>query len=90
MSDWTDQVADSIEQAVVTVRDKTVVPVERIVAYVVAGLFLLFLLMAIAVLASVSVFRFVDVYLPSGSWATWLLFGGVFMALGLLVLSLRR
>jgi hypothetical protein len=90
MPDWTDQVADSIEQAVVTVRDKTVVPVERIVAYVVAGLFLVFLLTATAILASVFVFRLVDVYLPSGSWATWLVFGGVFMASGALLLSLRR
>ena len=90
MADWTDEVADSIENAVVAVRDKTVVPVERIVAYVVAGLFLVFLLIAIAVLASVGAFRAVDVYLPSGSWATWLAFGGVFMALGLLCLSFRR
>ena len=90
MADWTDEVADSIENAVVTVRDKTVVPVERVVAYVVAGFFLLFLVVAIGVLASVSVFRLVDVYLPNGSWATWLVFGGVFMAGGLLLLSLRR
>ena len=90
MADWTDEVADSIENAVVAVRDKTVVPVERIVAYVVAGLFLLFLLTAIGILASVSVFRLVDVYLPSGSWATWLVFGGVFMGFGVLLLSLRR
>jgi phosphotransferase system glucose/maltose/N-acetylglucosamine-specific IIC component len=90
MPDWTDQVADSIEQAVAKVRDKTVVPVERIVAYVIAGLFLLFLLTAIGILASVFLFRLVDVYLPSGSWATWLVFGGVFMAFGALLLSLRR
>jgi hypothetical protein len=90
MPDWTDEVADSIENAVGTVRDKTVVPVERIVAYIVAGLFLLFLVTAVAVVASVGAFRAADVYLPSGSWATWLLFGGVFMALGVLLLSLRR
>ena len=90
MPDWTDQVADSIENAVVTVRDKTVVPVERIVAYVVAGLFLLFLITALGILLSVGTFRLVDVYLPNGSWATWLVFGGVFMAGGLLLLSLRR
>ena len=90
MSDWTDQVADSIEQAVVTVRDKTVVPVERIVAYVIAGLFLVFLLTAMGILAFVSLFRLADVLLPSGSWAAWLVFGGVFMAAGLFVLSLRR
>ena len=33
------------------VRDKTVVPVERIVAYVVAGLFILFLVAALGILA---------------------------------------
>lgn len=90
MADWTDQVADSIENAVVTVRDKTVVPAERLVALVVAGLFLLFLVTTLGILASVGVFRLVDVYLPSGSWATWLLFGGVFLAGGALLLSLRR
>ena len=90
MADWTDQVADSIENAVVAVRDKTVVPAERLVAFVVAGLFILFLGTTLGILASVGVFRLVDVYLPSGSWATWLLFGGVFMAGGALLLSLRR
>jgi hypothetical protein len=90
MPDWTDQVADSIENAVVTVRDKTVVPAERLVAYIVAGLFILFLALTLGILGSVGVFRLVDVYLPSGVWAAWLLFGGVFMAGGVLLLSLRR
>jgi hypothetical protein len=90
MADWTDEVADSIENAVVMVRDKTVVPVERVVAYVVAGLFLMFLLMALGILLMVGAFRLVDVYLPDGSWATWLVFGGVFMVGGVLLLSLRR
>jgi hypothetical protein len=90
MADWTDQVADSIENAVVVVRDKTVVPAERLVSLVVAGLFILFLVGALGILASIGVFRLVDVYLPSGSWATWLVFGGVFMAGGALLLSLRR
>lgn len=90
MADWTDQVAGQIESTVATVRDKTVVPAERVVAIVVAGLFILFLAVTVGILASVGVFRFVDVYLPSGSWATWLVFGGVFVAGGLLLLSLRR
>jgi hypothetical protein len=90
MPDWTDQVADSIENAVVTVRDKTVVPAERLVAYIVAGLFILFLATAAGILFSVFAFRAVDVYLPRGSWATWLAFGGVFMAVGLFLLSRRR
>jgi len=90
MPDWTDQVADTIENAVVTVRERTVVPAERLVAIVTAGLFILFLGGALGILAAVGVFRLVDVYVPSGSWATWLVFGGVFMAGGVLLLSLRR
>jgi hypothetical protein len=89
MSDWTDQVAETIENTVVTVRDKTVVPAERLVAYLVAGLFILFLVGAIGLLAAVAAFRLVDVYLPSGSWATWLVFGGTFTLLGVLCLSRR-
>ena len=90
MPDWTDQVADSIENTIVTVRDKTVVPIERLVAYIVAGLFIIFLVGALGILAALGVFRLADVWIPSGSWATWLAFGGVFMGLGLLLLSLRK
>jgi hypothetical protein len=90
MPDWTDQVADQIESTVITVRDKTVVPAQRIVGYVVAGLFILFLVGAVGMLACIGLFRLIDVYLPSGSWATWLVFGGFFTLLGLLCLSLRR
>jgi hypothetical protein len=90
MPDWTDQVADTIESTIVTVRDKTVVPAERLVAYIVAGLFILFLVGAIGILAALGVFRLVNVYLPGGVWATWLVFGGTFSLLGVLSLSRRR
>jgi len=90
MPDWTEQVADTIESTVVTVRDKTVVPAERLVAYIVAGLFALLLVGAVGILALVGIFRLVDVYMPSGSWATWLVFGGVFTIFGVLLLSIRK
>ena len=90
MSDWTDQVADQIENTVVMVRDKTVVPAQRIVGYVVAGLFILFLVGAVGLLASIGLFRLIDVYLPSGSWATWLVFGGTFSVAGVLLLAMRK
>jgi hypothetical protein len=90
MPDWTDQVADQIEHAVVAVRDKTVVPAERLVAIIVAGLFVAFLVSTLGILAALGAFRLADVWIPSGSWATWLAFGGVFMAGGLLLLSLRK
>jgi multisubunit Na+/H+ antiporter MnhG subunit len=41
-------------------------------------------------LAALGVFRLVDVYLPGGVWATWLVFGGTFSLLGVLSLSRRR
>lgn len=90
MPDWTDQVADQIENTVVTVRDKTVVPAQRIVGYVVAGLFVLFLVAAVGIVVSVGLFRLIDVYLPSGSWATWLVFGGTFSVAGVLLLAMRK
>ena len=90
MPDWTDQVADSIENAVVSVRDKTVVPAERLVAYIVAGLFIAFLAATLGILLALGAFRLADVWIPSGSWSAWLAFGGVFMALGLFLLSRRR
>lgn len=90
MPDWTDQVADQIEHAVVAVRDKTVVPAERLVAFIVAGMCIVFLVGAVGILAALGVFRLVDVYLPGGVWATWLAFGGVFAGVGVLLLSMRK
>jgi hypothetical protein len=55
----------------------------------VAGMFILFLVGAVGILAALGVFRLVDVYLPGGAWATWLLFGGTFSAVGVLLLSRR-
>ena len=89
MPDWTAQVADQIEHTIVAVRDKTVVPAERLVAFIVAGMCILFLVGAVGILAALGVFRLVDVYLPGGAWATWLLFGGVFTLGGVLCLSRR-
>ena len=68
---------------VVTVRDKTVVPAQRLVGYVVAGLCILFLVGAVGILAAVGVFRLVDVYLPGGAWAAYLVFGGIFVVAGM-------
>ena len=67
-----------------------IVPAERLVAYIVAGLFALLLVGAVGILALVGIFRLVDVYMPSGSWATWLVFGGVFTIFGVLLLSIRK
>lgn len=89
MADWTDQVADAIENTVVTVRDKTVVPAEKLVRAVVAGVLAGFFVGTALVLAAIGGFRLVDVYLPGQVWAAYLLFGGLFTVVGLIVFSRR-
>ena len=89
MTDWTHQVADVIDQAVGTVRDKTVVPAERLVRAVVAGLLAGFFIASAALLAALGTFRLIDVYLPGPVWSAYLLIGGIFTVLGLFCWSRR-
>ena len=82
MSDWTTEAVDNIERVVETVRDKTVTPAQRVTRAIVFGLLTTFFVMAAVALFSIGVFRFVDVYLPAGVWATYLIFGGIFVVAG--------
>lgn len=89
MADWTDQIADAIENTVVTVHDKTVVPAEKVVRAVVAGLLAGIFVGTALVLAAIGGFRLVDVYLPGQVWAAYLVFGGIFTVVGLIFWSRR-
>jgi hypothetical protein len=89
MTDWTHQVADAIDNAVGTVRDKTVVPAERLVRAVVAGLLAGFFVAAAGLLAALGGFRLIDTYLPGNVWSAYLLLGGIFTGLGLFCWSRR-
>lgn len=80
MSDWTTQAADAVEQAVVAVRDRTVVPAQRGAKMVVYGLLTAFFAFTAFVLVSVLVFRVLNVFLPV--WASWLVLGGIFVVAG--------
>src|SRR6266508_4571612 len=82
MSDWTTDAVDNIERVVETVRDKTVTPAQRVTRAIVFGLLTTFFVMAAVALFSIGVFRFVDVYLPAGVWASYLIFGGIFVVAG--------
>jgi hypothetical protein len=88
-ADWTYQVADAIDNTVATVRDKTVVPVQRIVRMVVGGLLALSLVATAGILAAIGGFRALDVYLPGGAWAAYLVLGGIFVVGGLFCWSRR-
>ncbi len=89
MTDWTHQMADVIEDAVRTVRSKTVLPAERLVRAVVAGLLAGFLAGAAALLAALGGFRLIDAYLPGSVWSPHLLLGAVLTGLGLFCWSRR-
>lgn len=87
--DWTVQLADAIDAVVGTARDKTVVPLRKVVRVVTRALLAAFLLGAAAVAFAVGAFRALDVVVPGGSWLAHLLLGGVFVLAGLLCFGRR-
>jgi len=82
MSDWSMQAADAVESVVGLVRDKTAVPARSAAKTVVYGIFVGFIAVVVAIMGFIGLFRLVDVYLPGGVWATYLLFGGIFVIAG--------
>jgi hypothetical protein len=82
MSDWTTEAVDNIEKVVGAVRDKTVRPAQSVTRAIVFGLLATFFIVTALALFSVGAFRALDVYLPTGIWATYLIFGGIFVVAG--------
>ncbi|MDQ6853386.1 MAG: hypothetical protein M3046_06790 [Actinomycetota bacterium] len=82
MSDWTTEAVDNIEKVVETVRDRTVTPAQNVTKAIVFGLLTTFFLGTALAVFSIGAFRMVDVYLPAGVWATYLVFGGIFVLAG--------
>lgn len=93
MTDWTDQVADAIEGTVGTVRDKTVVPAQKVVRAIVGGLLAGALLSMAAMLVALGAFRGLVVlftsFLPGDVWSAHLVLGGIFTGAGLFCWSRR-
>jgi hypothetical protein len=88
-ADWTYTVADAIDNTVATVRDKTVVPVQRVIKLVVGGLLAGSLLATAGILAAIGSFRALSVYLPGDAWSAHLVLGGIFTGGGLFCWSRR-
>jgi hypothetical protein len=80
--DWTTDAVDNIERFVATVRDRTVTPAQNLTRAVVFGLLTAFFLFTALTLLFIGAFRLVDVYVPAGVWASYLIFGGIFVAIG--------
>jgi hypothetical protein len=87
---WPDQATDLVETVVTTVRDRAVVPVQRATGAVVFGVLAACFVIPALIFGSIALFRLVDVYLPGEVWATWLLFGGIFLVAGLFLWIMRK
>ena len=94
--DWSAQAADLIETAVVTVRDKTTVPLRTVTRAVVYGIALSVVAVLSLVLAIAGAVRGLTLALtplvgrgPGGQhrvWVTYAIIGGIFTLAGLLLL----
>jgi hypothetical protein len=89
MADWTTEATDAIERAVVTVRDKTVVPAQRTTKAIVFGLLAAFFAVPALLLLAVGFFRgLVEAY-QGEVWAAWLTLGAICVAAGMFCWSKR-
>lgn len=87
-SDWTIQVAHTIESVVGSVRDKTTTPLETVARALVYGILIIVMGAAAMVLLTIALVRAGTYLLPV--WAVYALVGGLFTAVGLLLWRKRR
>ena len=85
-SDWSVQAADTIERVVGAIRDKTSVPLTTVARALVFGLLAAVMGVTTLVFLTIAAVRLVNVLLPGEVWATYLLIGGIFTLVGLLLL----
>lgn len=90
MSDWTADAADTVEQVVATVRDRTVVPARAAAKAVVYGLLVGFFAATALILLAIGAFRFLDIWIPAGVWASYLIVGGILVIGGVLAWTKRN
>ncbi len=88
--DWPAQAADTIERLVGTVRDKTTGPALTAARGIVYGTFAALIGIVIVVLTVIGLVRLIDSYLPGEVWATYLLLGGIFLVVGIVLWSRRN
>jgi hypothetical protein len=94
--DWAAQAADTIERAVVNVRDRTTGPALTVARAAVYGTFAGIVGLAALVLGTIAAVRLIDNYLPDAvfgdehTWATYLIIGLVFVVAGAVLWVRRR
>ena len=88
MADWTTDAVDALEQAVATVRDKTVVPAQKASRAIVFGLLVFFFVLVAFTMLAVALFRGI-VVLTGDVWLAYLILGGIFVIVGAFCWTLR-
>jgi uncharacterized protein YacL len=88
VADWTTDAVDALEQAVATVREKTVVPARKASRAVVFGLLVAFFVLVAVVMLAIALFR-VLVVLLGDVWLAYLVLGGIFVIVGAFCWTLR-
>jgi hypothetical protein len=91
--DWAGQITGKVEDVVSIIRDRTVRPVEQAVRYVVFGLLAIVVGLLVVTLVAILALRVLTNEVPVFThrvWASYLVLAGIFWALGLLLLKLRR
>lgn len=88
--DWPGEVTDRIVGVIGTVRSKTTGPAITISRVIVYGLLAAVLAIIALILLIILLVRIVNVYLPGDVWATHLLLGAIFTAIGLFLWSKRH
>ncbi|MGH9301959.1 MAG: hypothetical protein ACRD0I_12015 [Acidimicrobiales bacterium] len=89
--DWPSKAADRIESTVAAVADHTVGPLSAIARGLVYGLLAGLMLVLAMVLVGISLMRLLNEWaFPHRVWASDLLIGAIFIALGLLLWSRRN
>jgi len=86
-SDWTDQVTALIVDSIDKVRSKTTGPILEVSKGMVYAVVALVLAVPIVVLFLVGMVRVFTLFIPA--WATYLLFGAVFVIIGAILWSKR-
>lgn len=81
MDDWVTQAADVIEETVATVRERTVVPVQKATRAVVHGLLVTFFVVLALALFAIGLFRGLTIA-TDRAWASYAILGGIFVLAG--------
>jgi hypothetical protein len=90
-NDWASLATSKVEQVVSLIRDRTVTPVIRAVRYVIFGLLAISIGTFASVLIAIGAVRVLDNYLfHQRVWASYLVIGGIFSAVGLLLSWMRH